>query len=105
IENFTVKLIWMTTEDKLRQDYRIQDLKKLLFGTSHKEKIKARCLYMRGLFDRSIFNQLKQEENTEIRKALKEKVLGRAEKESMSSSTGQIQSPPKNKDKFQRKEL
>src|SRR5260364_209769 len=123
IENFMVKLIWMTAEDKLRQDCRIQDLKKLLFGTSHKEKIKARCLYMRGLFDRSIFNQLKQvftrrkhiseiinattfsiqecfyrlvwrercekviekEETTGIRKALKEKVLGGAGKESMSS--------------------
>src|SRR5260364_177986 len=40
IENFTVKLIWTTAENKLRQNYRIQDLKKLLFGTSHKEKVK-----------------------------------------------------------------
>ncbi|CAG8498278.1 43614_t:CDS:1 [Gigaspora margarita] len=60
IENFTIKLIWITTEDKLQKDYKIQDLKKLLFGTSHKEAIKTRCLYMRGLFDRLIFNQLKQ---------------------------------------------
>ncbi|CAG8853449.1 38990_t:CDS:2, partial [Gigaspora margarita] len=34
-----------------------------------------------------------------IRKALKEKVLDGAEKKSMSSSTEQIQSPPKNRDR------
>ncbi|CAG8831522.1 17233_t:CDS:1, partial [Gigaspora margarita] len=38
-------------------------------------------------------------ENTGIRKALKEKVLGRAGKKSTSSSTGQIQSSLKNKDR------
>ncbi|CAG8853030.1 35630_t:CDS:2, partial [Gigaspora margarita] len=79
--------------DKLQKDCRIQDLKKLLFGTLYKEAIKTRCLYMRDLFDRLIFNQLNQrkrykemiewEENTEIRKALKKKVLGRTGEESM----------------------
>ncbi|CAG8785411.1 22715_t:CDS:2, partial [Gigaspora margarita] len=67
IENFTVKLIWTTAEDKLRQDYRIQDLKKLLFGISHKEKIKAR------LWRERCKKVIKWEENTGIRKALKEK--------------------------------
>ncbi|CAG8853916.1 43227_t:CDS:1, partial [Gigaspora margarita] len=42
IENFTIKLIWTTAENKLRNNCRIQDLKKLIFVISHKEAIKLR---------------------------------------------------------------
>ncbi|CAG8849718.1 34724_t:CDS:2, partial [Gigaspora margarita] len=105
-----VKLIWTTAEDKLRQDVRIQDLKKLLFGTSHKEKIKTRCLHKEETHIRDnkhyyvqytgmlLLTSVERKMRERIRKALKEKVLGGAGKESMSISTGQIQSSPKNRD-------
>ncbi|CAG8815542.1 46351_t:CDS:2, partial [Gigaspora margarita] len=119
IENFMVKLIWTTAEDKLWQECRIQDLKKLLFGTLHKENIKARyihkeethikdnkCYYVQYTemllptsVERKMRKVIEWEENTGIRKALKEKVLDGAGKESMSISTGQIQSPLKNRDR------
>ncbi|CAG8630660.1 19493_t:CDS:2, partial [Gigaspora margarita] len=88
--------------NKLHNNCRIQDLKKLLFGTSHKETIKMRCLYMRGLFDKSIFSKLKKvftrkkhiseiidATSFRIKKALKGKVSDGIEKGNKSRSTRQ----------------